>query len=143
MKKWIVLFIPAILGVEELDVNKMVVNLAIDEASDIRRKWARKGVRVVWSAWNSKLDPSADVNFLEHHEFTHSSPQGKGQVCPATAADTERRFCDAFGCVRCFESPLTRVKPERLGTKKTSKDVRTRTFALMRRKALARGSEIG
>ena len=122
-------------GVEHLDVSRIVVNLTIDESSESRRKWARDGIRVVWSAWDGTLDPSADVNFLEHHEFTHSSPQGKGRVCPATSADTERRFCDAFGCVRCFESPSVLSDGRDLEMENSSKDVRTRTVGTMRRGA--------
>jgi len=128
-------------GVEGLDVSRIVVNLTVDESSENRRKWAREGVRVVWSAWDGTLDPSAEVNFLEHHEFTHSSPQGKGRVCPATSADTERRFCDAFGCVRCFESPLVQSKGEGLNAESSSKDVRTRTVGIMRRGAQAAGDD--
>lgn len=120
-------------GVESLDVDQIVVNLTLDRASDSRRKWLRRGVRLVWSAWDGTLDPAAEVNFLEHHEFTHSAPKGKGPICPATTADTEKRFCDAFGCSKCFEHPLVKLPRSRKATVAASDHVKTRTFGLMRR----------
>jgi hypothetical protein len=92
--------------VAQLDVSKLVVNLTLDETSEKRRTWARPGVRVVWSAWGGRLDSSAAVNFLEHHDNDqHSEPTGEGNVCPVTLASTEHRVCDEFACVRCFDRP--------------------------------------
>ncbi len=93
-------------NVTQLDTSALIVNLTLDEASESRRKWAISGTRVVWSAWGGRLDPQADVNFLEHHDNgQHSVPAGAGHVCPVTVASVERRVCDEFACVRCFEPP--------------------------------------
>lgn len=93
-------------NVSMLDANVLVINLTIDAASENRRNWVRPGVRPVWSAWDGLLDPKAAVNFLEHHDHDqHAMPQGAGNVCPVTLANTARRVCDEFACVRCFEPP--------------------------------------
>jgi hypothetical protein len=90
----------------ELDTDALIINLTIDESSENRREWIRKGVRPVWSAWKGKLDTNSEVNFLEHHDHgQHYEPQGDGSVCPVTSAKTEERFCDAFHCTKCFDDP--------------------------------------
>jgi len=92
--------------IKDLDVKSLIINLTVDESSENRRAWARDGVRVVWSAWDGKLDPTAEVNFLEHHDNgQHAKPDGHGLVCPVTDAATEHRFCDAFHCTKCFDVP--------------------------------------
>jgi hypothetical protein len=92
--------------VSQLDTSTLVVNLTVDETSEKRRSWAKEGVRVVWSAWGGRLDSTAAVNFLEHHDNSqHSEPNGEGNVCPVTLASSERRVCDEFSCVRCFDHP--------------------------------------
>jgi hypothetical protein len=93
-------------NVSMLDTSVLVINLTIDASSENRRDWVRPGVRPVWSAWDGLLDPNAAVNFLEHHDHgQHALPQGAGNVCPVTLANTARRVCDEYACVRCFEPP--------------------------------------
>ena len=88
-----------------LDTTKIVVNFTIDANSHERKKWAPRGSRIVYSAWDGVISEEADVNFLEHHFLSHSKPQGGGPVCPATQAETEVRSCDACRCDLCFRSP--------------------------------------
>jgi hypothetical protein len=91
----------------KLDGGALIINLTVDESSENRRQWAVDGIRVVWSAWDGKLDPEAEINFLEHHDHgQHALPSGKGTICPVTFTQTEHRFCDAFHCTKCFDNPL-------------------------------------
>ena len=93
-------------SVGELDADVLVINFTLDESSRNRREWAGDRVRIVWSAWDGELDAEAEVNFLEHHDHgQHSRASGVGVVCPVTTATTERRFCDAFHCTKCFDRP--------------------------------------
>lgn len=90
----------------ELDTRALIVNFTVDDSSRNRRAWAKEGMRIVWSAWDGKLDPAASINFLEHHDHgQHALAVGEGTVCPVTASSTEHRFCDAFKCTKCFDEP--------------------------------------
>ena len=88
-----------------LDTSKIVVNFTIDSSSTERKKWAPRGSRIVYSAWDGVIDDEAEVNFLEHHFLSHSKPRGKGPICPATEVETEVRSCDACRCDLCFKTP--------------------------------------
>jgi hypothetical protein len=89
----------------DLDTTKIVVNFTIDSSSADRKKWAPRGSRIVYSAWDGVISDEAEVNFLEHHFLSHSKSQGNGSVCPATQVETEVRSCDACRCDLCFRNP--------------------------------------
>jgi len=120
-------------NIRELDASALVLNLTVDESSRKRLAWSRKGVRIVWSAWNGMLDPTAEVNFLEHHDHgQHAEPIGEGSICPVTASSTEHRFCDAHYCTKCFDDPtLDPVEPELIRDTKKLGIVRTRTQTML------------
>ena len=59
-------------------------------------------MRVVWSAWDGKLDHEAG-DFLEHHDHgQHAEPKGEGAVCPVTASVTE----EGLRCVSLYYDAL-------------------------------------
>ncbi|MDB4645072.1 hypothetical protein OAF37_03345 [Rubripirellula sp.] len=86
----------------KLDGRLFVVNFTLDRASMDRREWAPESARLVFSAFNGEVCEDVDVNFLEHHRWSHASPIGTGRICPATAPETVDRTCDAVKCDRCF-----------------------------------------
>jgi hypothetical protein len=118
----------------DLDKAALIINLTVDESSENRRQWATDGIRVVWSAWDGKLDPTAEINFLEHHDHgQHASPSGKGSVCPVTSTQTEHRFCDAFHCTKCFDDPLANKAVETAAVNnQPANSIQTRRIDLLR-----------
>lgn len=93
-------------SVSELDPDLWVVNFTLDQSSRDRRAWIPPHARIVFSAFGGEVDPDAEVNFLEHHRWSHLTPVGQGRVCPATAPDVPERTCDAVRCNRCFVRPI-------------------------------------
>lgn len=93
-------------SVSELDPDLWVVNFTLDQSSRERRAWVPPHARIVFSAFGGEVDPEAEVNFLEHHRWSHLTPVGQGRVCPATAPDVPERTCDAVRCNRCFVRPI-------------------------------------
>jgi hypothetical protein len=85
-----------------LDPELFVVLFSLDESSENRRRFAPPTALVVRSAFGGRVSESVDVNFLEHHRWTHIHPVGSGKVCPATAPETRVRTCDACKCDLCF-----------------------------------------
>jgi hypothetical protein len=91
----------------KLDRDLWVVNFTLDEKSMNRKPWIPKWARVVFSAFGGKLRPDAEVNFLEHHRWSHIPPVGgAGAICPATHPQTKVRTCDASRCALCFNKPV-------------------------------------
>jgi hypothetical protein len=86
-----------------LNPELFVVNFTLDKASENRRQWIPDFAKMVFSAFGGKLSPEAEVNFLEHHRWSHSEPTGNGWICPATAPGALNRTCDACHCDRCFK----------------------------------------
>ena len=87
---------------KELNPELWIVNFTLDSDSRGRREWAPEDSRIVFSAFGGETDPEADINFLEHHRWTHIEQSGTGRVCPATAPNMKDRTCDALRCNRCF-----------------------------------------
>ena len=94
---------------KDLDPELWVVNFTLDKSSESRKSWIPEGARIVYSAWGGELSEEAEVNFLEHHRWSHLTPKGRGVVCPATAPETKVRTCDAVRCDRCFKRPASKV----------------------------------
>lgn len=88
-----------------LDPSVFVVNFTLDPTSADRASMVPKGARIVFSAFGGVTSENAEVNFLEHHRFTHVAQVGSGRVCPATEPATKERSCDAVKCDRCFKHP--------------------------------------
>ena len=89
-----------------IDCELFVVNFTLDNKSQERRAWAPSCSRIVFSAFNGKVSSGADVNFLEHHRWSHIPPNGSdGKICPATLPGTKNRTCDAVQCALCFSRP--------------------------------------
>ena len=87
----------------KLDKDLWIINFTLDEVSHERRKFVPPSARIVYSAFKGKTSTEADVNFLEHHRWSHIAPSGNGgTLCPATLPDTKNRSCDAVMCDRCF-----------------------------------------
>lgn len=89
-----------------LDPSLFVINFTLDKDSDDRKNWAPIGSRIVFSAFDGDLSPDAEVNFLEHHRWSHAQPRGIGHICPATRPDVSHRTCDSAHCDICFNSPV-------------------------------------
>jgi hypothetical protein len=88
-----------------LDQRLFITLFTLDESSEDRRRFVPDGARVVRSAFGGQITETVDVNFLEHHRWTHFRPSGSGRVCPATAPETKVRTCDACRCDFCFTRP--------------------------------------
>jgi hypothetical protein len=93
----------------KLDNEVFVVNFTIDSTSEDRRKYVPIGARTVFSAFGGLTSSAAEVNFLEHHRFSHLPQIGEGHACPATLTETKIRTCDAVKCDLCFERPTSKV----------------------------------
>jgi hypothetical protein len=85
-----------------LDPNLFMVLFSLDESSEDRRRFVPQTARVVRSAFGGRVTDSVDVNFLEHHRWSHLEPIGTGKICPSTAPETKERTCDACRCDFCF-----------------------------------------
>lgn len=85
-----------------LDPELFMVLFSLDESSEDRRRFVPKTARVVRSAFGGRVTDSVDVNFLEHHRWSHLEPIGIGKICPSTAPETKERTCDACRCDFCF-----------------------------------------
>ena len=94
-----------------LDPDLFVVNFTLDDSSLDRRAWAPPHARLTASAWDGETLSDVDVNFLEHHRWTHTRAAGAGKTCPATLPSTQERTCDAVKCDLCFRRPLKRGIP--------------------------------
>jgi hypothetical protein len=94
-----------------LDPDLFMVLFSLDESSEARRRFVPPTARVVRSAFGGRVTDSVDVNFLEHHRWSHLEPIGTGKICPSTAPETKERTCDACRCDFCFTP-----KPISLGT---------------------------
>ena len=91
----------------KLDPSKWIVNFTLDHGSMKRREWAPASSRLVYSAWDGVVDNSVEINFLEHHRWSHLSSSGSGPVCPATLPETTIRSCDAVQCDLCFRNTIS------------------------------------
>lgn len=87
---------------KELNPELWIINFTLDGSSRERREWAPDESRLVFSAFGGETDPEAEINFLEHHRWTHVEQKGTGNVCPATAPNVEDRTCDSLRCNTCF-----------------------------------------
>jgi len=85
-----------------LDPELFMVLFSLDESSEDRRRFMPATARVVRSAFGGRVTDSVDVNFLEHHRWSHLEPIGTGKICPSTAPETKERTCDACRCDFCF-----------------------------------------
>lgn len=94
-------------SVSELDPDLWVINFTLDKSSMERKSWIPAHARTVFSAFGGEVSEEADVNFLEHHRWSHLTPIGNGRVCPATAPNVPVRTCDAVRCARCFVRPVS------------------------------------
>lgn len=89
-------------NVGKLDDKLYVVNFTIDRDSEDRRPWVPDSARIVYSAWDGISNDNADVNFLEHHRFSHQENNGKGKICPVTIPINRLSTCDEAKCDLCF-----------------------------------------
>jgi hypothetical protein len=85
-----------------LDTSLFHVLFSLDQTSEDRRRFVPKGAKVVRSAFGGEISDTVDVNFLEHHRWSHAPPIGKGKVCPATTPKAADRTCDGCKCDFCF-----------------------------------------
>jgi hypothetical protein len=99
----------------ELDPELFVVNFTLDDSSERRRNWIPSTARTVFAAFGGRVSRAAEVNFLEHHRWSHAKPKGEGNVCPATRPETIDRTCDAVRCDLCFQQPHENAAAERRG----------------------------
>jgi hypothetical protein len=92
-----------------LNPNLWVLNFTIDEVSKERIKKAPSWARIVYSAWNGEAWDGAEVNFLEHHRWSHSPQLGDklAKICPATLPQSTNRTCDGNRCDICFRPSET------------------------------------
>jgi len=90
---------------KQLDPKLWVINFTLDKSSQNRRSWAPPTARLVFSAFGGEISKDVDVNFLEHHRWSHLTGSGKGTICPTTLPETQVRTCDAVKCKLCFETP--------------------------------------
>lgn len=86
-----------------LDPELFVVLFSLDESSEDRRRFAPSTAWIVRSAFGGRVSDDVDVNFLEHHRWSHLEPSGAGKICPSTAPETKVRTCDACKCDFCFK----------------------------------------
>jgi hypothetical protein len=93
-----------------LDPDLFLVLFSLDESSEDRRRFAPPTARVVRSAFGGRVTDSVDVNFLEHHRWSHLEPIGSGKICPSTAPETKDRTCDACRCDFCFTPKLISLR---------------------------------
>jgi hypothetical protein len=84
----------------------LIINFTLDQSSYDRKEWSPPSARIVFSAFNGEIDPDVDINFLEHHRWSHFPPIGTGQICPATHPEASERTCDAVRCSLCFQRPV-------------------------------------
>jgi hypothetical protein len=89
----------------ELEPELFVINFTLDSSSLNRRSLAPPTARIVFSAFGGEVRDDVDINFVEHHRWTHVEPVGQGRICPATMPRVDERTCDAVGCARCFSRP--------------------------------------
>jgi hypothetical protein len=92
-----------------LDPELFMVLFSLDEASEDRRRFAPPNARIVRSAFGGRVTDSVDVNFLEHHRWSHLEPIGTGKICPSTAPETTVRTCDACKCDFCFQPKMVLI----------------------------------
>jgi hypothetical protein len=92
-----------------LDPELFVVLFSLDESSEDRRRFAPPTARVVRSAFGGRIADDVDVNFLEHHRWSHLEPIGTGKICPSTAPETTVRTCDACKCDFCFQPKMVLI----------------------------------
>lgn len=92
---------------KRLDPELFIINFTVDSSSENRRAWAPDFSRVVYSAFGGKLSTGAEVNFLEHHRWSHFKPVGEGRICPATKPEAVNLNCDAARCDLCFREPVS------------------------------------
>ena len=112
-----------------LDPKLFVVLFSLDESSEDRRRFAPPTALVVRSAFGGRVSESVDVNFLEHHRWTHIHPVGSGKVCPATAPETRVRTCDASKCDFCFTPKRPARRSEALANAFAARGAVTRGLA--------------
>jgi len=89
-------------NVKKLDKESYVINFTLDRDSDDRRDWIPEYARIVYSAWDGLSSDMADVNFLEHHRFSHQNNIGGGKICPVTITANKLNTCDIAKCDLCF-----------------------------------------
>ena len=94
-----------------LDPDLFLVLFSLDESSEDRRRFAPATARVVRSAFGGRITDSVDVNFLEHHRWSHLEPIGTGKICPSTAPEAKERTCDACRCDFCFTPKTISLGP--------------------------------
>jgi hypothetical protein len=93
----------------DLNPGLFVINFTLDPVSEERIAWAPRNSRIVYSAFGGTVSSKAEINFLEHHRWSHVLPEGRGPICPATAPDVAERTCDAVRCDKCFTQPSMTV----------------------------------
>jgi hypothetical protein len=93
-----------------LDPELFVVLFSLDESSEDRRRLAPPTAWIVRSAFGGRVTDDVDVNFLEHHRWSHLEPIGAGKICPSTAPETKERTCDACRCDFCFTPKLISLR---------------------------------
>ena len=89
-----------------LDPDLFIINFTLDRSSEKRRNWIPREARPVFSAFGGKVSSEVEVNFLEHHRWSHVDPIGTGAVCPVTLPASQARTCDAAMCDACFRRPI-------------------------------------
>jgi hypothetical protein len=85
-----------------LDPNSFVINFTLEGIEDLRKRYAPKTSRLVNSAWDGRVSPAVEVNFLEHHIDSMTAATGSGTVCPVTADHDRTPSCDLARCQKCF-----------------------------------------
>jgi hypothetical protein len=80
-----------------------IVNFTVDDGGGDRLPNMPPWARSVSSAWDGRLNPKADVNFLEHRVEMHSGANDRGNICPVTADHLSAPPCDlAFAKNKCI-----------------------------------------
>ena len=92
-----------------IDPAVIRVNFTIEGIGDQRSAFSPPGARLVSSAWDGKVTPSAVVNFLEHHVEKHSNASSDARICPVTASAGGLSTCDSAKCDVCFRKITTRA----------------------------------
>jgi hypothetical protein len=81
-----------------------ILNFTVDDAGGDRLHYMPSWGRLVSSAWDGRVNPEADVNFLEHHVEKHSRANGLGNICPVTSHRSSASTCDIARCDKCFRN---------------------------------------
>lgn len=94
--------------VNKLNPDLWIINFTLDRSSMNRKIWIPTHARTVFSAFDGVINRDAEINFLEHHRWSHVQPKGVGACCPATLPETPIKTCDAVQCCLCFQRPISK-----------------------------------